>query len=214
MEPVNLSGVTEVAERGGPVRVANYLRPQVSITGNREAIKTLMAEGGEGYYNYVDWVGLIKDPDLMVLSGVHHYYFDNDDMKNINTLVNLKQLNLVKNINAFIHSIYSIMPPKSNFIGCFLDNKIQYDFAYSNTLSQYQARNKVDPFENGITSRIPFLNTMYNLMDSKTDNYLTKDNVSQLLVKQGFKIEDMTELNGLTYFHTQRAGPGRANLAV
>ena len=174
------------------------------LSGTGKAIDNLIAEGGDSFYNYVDWIGLIKDPDLIVLSSVHHYYFDNNDMKNINTIVNLKQLNRIKNIDLFFHSIYKIIPSKSNFIGCFLDNKTQYGFTINNILSQYQANNKVDPFENGITSRSPFLNTVYNLLDSKTDRYLTSRNVSLLLEKQGFNVMDMTELNGLTYFHAQK----------
>jgi len=174
------------------------------LSGPEPAISKLIAEGGESFYNYIDWIGLIKDPELIVLSGVHHYYFDNEDLKNTNTVINLKQLNQTKYLNAFFRSIFNIMRPKSNFIGCFLDNKTQYGFTNNNILSQFYAKNKVDPFENGITSRIPLLNTVYNLMDSKTDKYLTGRIVSSLLKKEGFKVLDMTELNGLTYFHSQK----------
>jgi hypothetical protein len=125
-------------------------------------------------------------------------------MKDINTIINLKQLNRVKNIDLFFHSIFKIIPSKSNFIGCFLDNKTKYGFAINNMLSQYKAKNKIDPFENGITSRIPFLNTVYNLMDSKTNRYLTGSNVSLILKKHGFQVLDMTELNGLSYFHAKK----------
>ena len=127
-----------------------------------------------------------------------------DDLKEVNTIINLKQLNLIKNINVFFQSIFKIIPPKCNFIGSFLDSKTQNGFAVNNISSQYHTKNNVDPFENGITSRIPFLNMVYNLMDSKTDKYLTRRNVSLLLEEQGFKVLDMTELNGLTYFRAQR----------
>lgn len=173
-------------------------------SGNGESIKTLIAEGGESFYNYVDWIGLIRDPNIVVLSSVHHYYFDNNDMKDINTVINLKQLNRIKDIDVFFHSIFNIIPSDSNFIGCFLDNKTQYGFAINNMLAQYKAKNKIDPFENGITSRIPFLNTVYNLMDSKTNRYLTGSNVSSTLKKHGFQVLNMTELNGLSYFHAMK----------
>lgn len=182
----------------------SLLNSPVDLSGTKKAIKNLIAEGGDSFYNYVDWLGLIDDPDLIVLSSVHHYYFNNDDLKDINTVINLKQLNLIKNIDIFFHSIFKIIPSKSNFIGCFLDNKTQYNFAINNILSQYHAKNNIDPFENGITSRIPFLNKVYNLMDSKTNKYLTRSNVSSLLKEQSFKVLDMTELNGLTYFHSQK----------
>lgn len=176
----------------------------VGLSTTNKAINDLIDEGGDSFYNYVEWRGLIKDPDLIVLSSVHHYFFDNNELKNINTIINIKQLNLIKNIDLFFRSVFSVVPPKSNLIGCFLDNKTQHHLANNNILSQYHTKNKIDPFENGITSRIPFLNMVYNLMDSKTNRYMTRRNVSSLLEGQHFKVLDMTELNGLIYFHSQK----------
>ncbi|RPI71168.1 MAG: hypothetical protein EHM47_00225 [Ignavibacteriales bacterium] len=204
MDTTNLvSNAEKIANRriGGNL---GLLSNPADLSGAEIAVDNLIAEGGESFYNYVDWIGLIKDPDLIVLSAVHHYYFDNEDMKNINTVINLKQLNLIKNIDFFFRSIFKIIPKKSNFIGCFLDNKTQYKFAINNIKSQYHAKNNVDPFENGITSRSSFLNSVYNLMDSKTNRYMTGKDVSIHLKKNGFKILDMTEYNGLTYFHSQK----------
>lgn len=182
----------------------NLLRSPIDLKGTNKTIDILLAEGGESFYNYVDWLGLVKDPNLIVLSSVHHYYFDTDDLKDVNTIINLKQLNLIKNIDVFFHSIFKIIPSKTNFIGSFLDSKAPNRFAIDNISSQYQAKNNVDPFENGITSRIPFLNMVYNLMDSKTDRSLTRKNVYLHLEEQGFKVLDMTEFNGLTFFHSRK----------
>jgi hypothetical protein len=40
-------------------------------------------------------------------------------------------------------------------------------------------------------------------MDSKTDHIIDKKDVSELLKKSGFKVVDMTEINGLTFFYSQ-----------
>ena len=183
-------------------------------TGTYKAINELLAEGGESYYNYVKSLGLIKDPDLVVLSSVHHYYFDNEDLKETNTIINLKQLNLIKDLDLHFQSIFKIMPENSNYIGCFHDNKRQNKYAVSNILSQYHKRNNVDPFENGIISRIPFLNTVYNLMDSKTSKSLTAEYVTLFLEKQGFEVLNMTDIKGLTYFHAHKTRGYRLNIAV
>jgi len=204
---MNIRNMTENAEidvnRSIERNFALQNRP-IELSSNKVAIDNLIAEGGDSFYNYVDWIGLIKDPDLIVLSAVHHYYFDNEEMKNTNTIINLKQLNLIKDVDLFFHSIFKIIQPKSNFIGCFLDHKTNFRFAVNNIISQSLTKNKIDPYENGITSRIPLLNSLYKFMDSKTDRSLTRDKVSLLLNKQGFKALDMTELNGLTYFHSQK----------
>lgn len=178
----------------------------VPVSETDEAIDKLKAEGGESFFNYVDWLGLVENPNLIVLSSVHHYYFDNEELKHINAIINIKQLNLIKYIDLFFQSIFRIMPPKSNFVGCFLDKKTQYEYAIMNILSQHSVKNNIDPFENGITSRNSFVNTVYNMMDSKTDRDMSEQDVSSLLKKQGFKVLDMTELNGLTYFHSQKPG--------
>lgn len=181
------------------------LRGQSQLSRTKNAIDTLIDEGGDSFYNYVDWRGLIKDPDLIALSSVHHYFFDNNDLRNINTVINLKQLNLIKKVDVFFKTIFKVIPPGCNFIGCFLDNKAHYHYTKNNVVAQYNAKNNVDPFENGIKSRIPFLNTVYNLLDSRTNKNLTGRNVSFLLKEWGFKVLDMTEMRGLTYFHAQKS---------
>ena len=80
-------------------------------------------EGREHFFNYVEWLGLDKDPNLVVLSSRHHYYYDEEEMKSVTTVVNLKELNFIKETTNFIHSIFHIMPSKSYFVGCFIDNK-------------------------------------------------------------------------------------------
>jgi hypothetical protein len=41
-------------------------------------------------------------------------------------------------------------------------------------------------------------------MDSKTDAYMSESSVSLMLGVHGFKIMDMKEINGLTFFHSQK----------
>ena len=204
METRDLIMNAEVMENRSGREKTNLPGSSLELSGSSEAISKILGEGGASFYNYVKQTGLIKDPDLLVLSSVHHYYFDNEDLNGINTLVNIKQLNLIKNIDSFLQSIFKLISKRGNFIACFLNNKTQYEFAISNILLQYHVKNNIDPFENGITSRIPFLNSLYNLLDSKTDRYMTGGIVNLLFKKQGFEILDMTELNGLTYIHSQK----------
>lgn len=187
------------------------IRTDVNLPGSHvesrktiEPIDILIAEGGENLYNYVDWLGLAKDPNLIVLSSVHHYYYDNDDLKDVSTVINLKQLNEIKNISVLLHSIFQIIPPKTNFIGSFIESKKQNGASNKSSSSSNATKNNVDRFENGIISRIPFLNMVYNLMDSKTNRNISRNDVTLLLEEHGFKILDMTELNGITYFLAQK----------
>ena len=164
----------------------------------------LSAEGSEDFICYIEWLGLEKDPDLLVLSSKHHYYFDVEEMKNVKSVINLKELNNIKDIKGLLHKIFHIIPQKSYFIGCFVDNKKNNGFELRKSQSAFRNRINSEAVENGILSRIPFLNMLFSLLDSKTNNYLSRSSASLLIEGHGFKVLDMTELNGMTYFCAQR----------
>jgi hypothetical protein len=175
----------------------------ISLSENIPIFEPLVAETSENFDKYIELLGFAKDPNLIVLPSEHHYFYDAEDMKKIKTVVNLKELNQIRQINSFLHSIFHIMEPKSYFIGCFVDNKKQKGGFLRNNSSDYYLKRNSEAVENGIVSSIPFLNMIYSMMDSKTNRYLSRINVTLLLEDHGFKVMDMTELNGLTYFCAQ-----------
>ena len=179
----------------------------VKITKNSPVFKKLAAEGCEDFFNYIEWIGLAKDPNLIILSSLHHYYYDTEDLKDVETMVNLKQLNHIKQIKDFLHTIYHILAQECYFIGCFFDNNNQNGYLSGSHKPQRQSAGRLDPVENGIASNIKFINMIYNIIDSRTNRNMTEKTVTLLLREAGFKVLDMTELNGLTYFCTQKSKP-------
>jgi hypothetical protein len=167
------------------------------------ASEILTSEGNESFRHYIEWLGLSRDPKLVVLSSVHHYYYDAEDMKSVKTVVNLKELNQIKEINNMLQSMFLILPPKCYLIGCFIDNKKQSGFSLKKRNSYYGSNSMTEEEKNGIVSRIPFLNTIFSLLDAKTNKYLSGKNVNQLLRNNGFNVMDMTDLEGITYFCAQ-----------
>ncbi len=182
--------------------------PAIDLTGKKSALDLLATRGGKSFYNYVDWLGLVNDSDLIVLSSMHHYYYDADDLKEIKTVVNLIPLNQIRQIKGFFHSIYHLIPHKCYFIGCFADHKKHYGYIFN--------RNPLDEnsesVKHGILSKIPLLNIIYRMMDARTDKYLSGKNITLLLEDLGFKVLDMTEFDGLTYFCAQKVNPAGGNL--
>jgi hypothetical protein len=164
----------------------------------------MVAEGGEGLYDYTKWLGLANDNNLLVLSSQRHYYYEEDELKNVRTVINLKQLNLIKNLSVFLQSTYNIMPPESNFIGCFSENKKFTEYFINDDSSYISLNSHSEAVEEGIVSTIPFINMIYSFIDSKTNRYLTKKSVNMLFETHGFRILDMIEQNHLTYFHAQK----------
>ena len=64
----------------------------------------LAGEGHEDFYNYLDWLGLAKSPDLLILASSHHYYFEIEDLKNVRTVVSLKRLNNLTKPKGFLQA--------------------------------------------------------------------------------------------------------------
>lgn len=157
--------------------------------------------------DYLDRMGLINGSGLLVIPSTRHYFYDAEDLKGVKTVVNLKQLNHIREIRDFLKKITDLLPPESNFVGCFVDNKSQNGFSDKYSTLPQRGSDKAGVYDNGIESRIPFINRMYSFIDARTNRYLTKRAVTHLLKEVGLKLNGMTELNGLTYFWTQKIKP-------
>ncbi len=164
----------------------------------------LANEVREDLFTYLESLGLVKESGMLVLPSNRHFFYNAEDLEGVETVVNLKQLNHVRSMRDFLSTLAKILPLESNFVGCFIDNKSQNGFSdkYGNLPHHLSA--KAEAYENGIESKIPFINRMYSYIDSRTNWYLTRKKVSSLLEGCGLRIVGMRELNGLTYFCTQK----------
>jgi hypothetical protein len=145
----------------------------------------LTAEGGVTFFQYLKSFDLFREPELLILSPNIHFYYDENDLKDVRTFILLRKLNLIKELDTFLSTLSLILPANVNFVGCFSDNK---------TLKW-----------NGFVSNIS--NKINNILDSKTDHFLDKKDVSELLGKHGFKIINMTEMDELILFYSQTVRP-------
>jgi hypothetical protein len=102
----------------------------------------------------------------------------------VTTLINIKKLNMIKHLDNFLQSIVHVLSPKTNFIGCFSDWKTQKGLRLSSRM--YKG--------------------FINFLDAKIDIEIDRKSVLRILESHGFKVMDMTEINGLTYFRAQNYG--------
>jgi len=165
----------------------------------------LTDEVREDLITYLNRMGLAGEAQILVIPSTRHYFYDAEDLKGIKTVINLKQLNYVREIRDFLRKISEMLPNNSSFVGCFIDNKSQTGFSDKYSNLPRQLSEKAEAYENGIESRIPFINRMYSFIDARTNRYLTKRTVSHLLEECSLQLVSMTELNGLTYFCTRKA---------
>jgi hypothetical protein len=182
---------------------------QVLLSASEFRLNHLLAELSDGvrkdFVSYLENAGLANETAILVIPSNSHYFYDADDLKKVNTMVNLKQLNYVREIRNFLHKVSELLPYNSNFVGCFIDNSSRNGFSdkYGN-LPNYVSE-KAEAYENGIESRIPFINRMYSFIDAKTNRYLTKRTVAKLLEECNLQLIGMTDLNGMTFFHSKKA---------
>jgi hypothetical protein len=160
-------------------------RSSHGISGFFPAIVNLIAEDGENFFRYLKSLGLTRENNLVVLSSRHHYYYDMDEMKSVKTLINLKKLNMIKYLDEFLSTLVQILPPDTKFLGCFSDCNVS--------------------LKNGASFLHPLklLRHKINILDLRIERTLNKKTVSEILESHGFKITNMTEMNGLTYFCSQ-----------
>jgi hypothetical protein len=142
----------------------------------------LTAEGGKNIFLYLKSFNLLDKPGLLILSPTSHYYYEENDFQNVRTIVNLIKLNTINNLDTFFTTLVRVLPVNINFVGCFSDSK---PFMGNGFLSDLSAR-------------------VNNLLDLRTDRLMDKKDVSKLLGRYGFRVIDMTEMNGLIYFYSQR----------
>jgi hypothetical protein len=164
----------------------------------------LNAEVRQDLIRYLEEMGPVNETSILVIPSSRHYFYDAEDMKGVKTVVNLKQLNYVREIRDFLHNISKMLPHESHFVGCFIDNRTQNGFADKYSNLPRNLSEKAEAYENGIESRIPFINRMYSFIDLKTNRYLTKKTVSNLLEECSLQIIGMAEINGLTYFRAKK----------
>jgi hypothetical protein len=136
-------------------------------------------------YDYVNKHKLIKHNNVLFLSNKYFYYYDKDEMKTIKTIVFLKKLNEIKDLNDTVRDLYDVLNKNSIFCGKFIDNK------YINNVLKFNKYNKL--FE-----------ILYNLIDERNDRLLSIKIVTTCLNTYNFKILNMSEINGVTYFHAKK----------
>ncbi len=203
----SILGLNNETIKDQPVMKVSQRKLSLRDSGLIHLFDELDLEVRQSLIDYLDRMNLIKESGMLVIPSSRHYFYDAEDMKGIRTVITLRQLNHIREVKDFLKQITGLLPMNSNFIGCFSDNRTQNAFADNSGNLPKQMSEKAEAYENGIESRIPFINRMYSFIDSRTNRYLTRRSVTNLLKEAGLELVGMTEINGLTYFHTQKSKP-------
>lgn len=168
------------------------------------SVEVIAEEGSDEFLNYVNNHGLLDDRGIVVLSSMYHYFYTKEDLQNVKSVIDLKQLNQEKDLKAFIRNIFDILPSRCKFVGRFVDNESDSPKNELSASNVFHTLGTDELIDNGIGSKIPILNRVIDFIDARTNRYLTKRSVNQLLENNGFGVIDITEINGTTYFCSQK----------
>ena len=147
----------------------------------------LLTECGLNFFLYLKSLNFSSEKEVIVLPSDHHFFYDGEELKSVRVLISLKRLNLIKQPDIFLNTLVNILPTNASFVGCFSDSRsVNREILMFNRYSV-------------------LFNRFLNFLDSRTDNAMDKNEVSDLLSRSGFQALDMKDINGLTYFYCKRA---------
>jgi len=181
-----------------------HYRAPVKDPGKVSLYRTLSDEDCEDFYYYIEWLGLPKNNNIIVLPLSNHYYYQPKDFEETETLVNLRCLNHIRNLRTFLRSIHQSLQPNCFFTGCFTDQNNNRTLMKESN-NNISGRSDTYTHDNFKLSRASiFKGKLNQMLDLKTNIKLTKDSVSSILKDIGFIVLGMSELNGKTYFCAQK----------
>jgi hypothetical protein len=150
-------------------------------TGFRPVNSNLTTESGTNFLHYLKRFNLFSEPEVLIIYPNIHFFYAENELKSVRTFIMTKKLNLIKDMDTFLQNVFENLPANVHFIGCFCDSNISKRKGFISEIS----------------------NRFNNLMDSVTDRIIDKKYVSELLEKNGYKVIDMTEIDGLTFLYSQ-----------
>jgi len=152
------------------------------------AVFVLIAEVGLNFFRLLRSLGMSGERNLVVLSSKYNYSCNENELKDVRVIINLKKLNLIKHLDLFLNSLVRTLPPDTRFIGYFSDEADSY-------------RDGCDTLNFWC-----FLNRLYNFFRTGPHHMINRNEVRELLEKNGFKTLNMRKMNGFTYFISQNVG--------
>lgn len=138
---------------------------------------------GFSFFRYMRSAGLAGRQGIIVLSSHEGANWGRNDLRHAGLLISLRRLDLIKHLEMFLSSLVSLLPPDTNFVGC---------FAQKNAESTGHA----GLFAGFHLNRNYYANSGYP--------ELNRDKVSAILERCGLVVINMKQLNGLTYFHSRK----------
>lgn len=154
-------------------------------TRNNIVLNALCADGYTDFCQYLKFMGLAGECDMMILSSLRYFYHDTNEFNRVKVLINLAKLNQIAHLDSFIRIIFSLLPERTSFVGCFHDND---RFCPED---QSQVRSKFHQAFNNKCGRV-------------AGTKLSERTVTMVLEKNGFRVFNISRINGTSFFYSEK----------
>lgn len=168
--------------------------------------EALLEEAGEDVLSYLESFDITKTPDFILLSSIHHYLYSTEELDQLKSVINLKQVNQIKRIRHCFRTINTTLPVNGYFVGCFIDYSSLKQRLLHNNPSMFKYLQYSFLFlKDYLISKIPFFYWLQGSLNPEGKRHLTLFEVRNMLEKSGFRIVHTSKINGLTYFISSKA---------
>ena len=165
----------------------------------------IIEEVGKEVFDYLEKFKITRNQNILFLSYTRHYLYDSEQLKQVGTLLNFKPINRIPHLWYYFFTMNRILPMNGYFIGSYVDYQTQRERMINSKhsllghLFLYVYR-----FVNRVVPRIPVVKKLQLLFNSSKIKCMTRIEATALLEKSGFQMLDMTEIEGLTFFISQK----------
>jgi hypothetical protein len=164
-------------------------------------LNDLNEEGGTEVVKYLEKYSLLQASNFILLSSKRHYFYDTEELKKIKTVINLNLLNRTDQVKYCLQTLNYVLPQNGILAGCFINYRSQENMKLKKNMITFQHINKFLIIYNKLIINLisAYKWAKYILNQGKV-KYLTTNEACKILKKNGFRIIDVTEINGLSYF--------------
>jgi len=180
-------------------RLRNYLcRENLYIT--------LLNDGCEDFYNYITWLDIDENFIATVLPVISCYCYIPEELEETDIIINLKPINLIKDLKAFFVKMRTLIPEYSYLTGYFENNDTDnLKLKDAMTVKSIYDRRNGKKYSRHIRYMRSWVHKIVTRFFNKgISNMLTKKSATSLLEDTGFTVMNITGLNGKTYFCAQK----------
>lgn len=143
--------------------------------------------------------------DLLLIQPKGYYLYSSFELKDIKTIVKNSVLNNFKEPKVFLHNFNRILPDRCYFVGKFIDYRLlEAALKQEKEFVKKKYSQWLFWFEHILVPKIPLLNWLQYIYNGRCHKYLTRGRVIKILKSQGFMVQNIRAVDGVSYFVSQK----------